>query len=319
MCLDEAHTIKNRQTKTSGSAMLLKASSRLILTGTPVQNYLGELWNLLQFLNPGLLGSFERFSSKFIDASDPDLESLKRIVQPFILRRTKAEVLDKLPDKTDIIRTVQLSDAEMLAYETMRERVKKDLNTEDKVTVNVLAEITRLRQAACSMSLIDNEWKSGTSKLSELSELVREIVSGGNRVLIFSQFTGFLDMVNAQLERDGVSYFYLNGSTPIRTRSKMVADFQKGEKDAFVVSLKAGGLGHSLTGANYVIHLDPWWNPAVESQATDRAYRIGQKQNVTVYHLISAHTIEEKIRHLHDAKRHLGSSHSLTRRAPGPL
>lgn len=174
--------------------MLLKASSRLILTGTPVQNYLGELWNLLQFLNPGLLGSFERFSSKFIDASDPDPESLKRIVQPFILRRTKAEVLDELPDKTDIIRTVQLSDVEVLAYETIRERVEEDLNNEDKVTVNVLAEITRLRQAACSMSLIDNEWKSGTSKLSELSELVREIVSGGNRVLIFSQFTGFLDM-----------------------------------------------------------------------------------------------------------------------------
>lgn len=290
------------------AAMLLKASSRLILTGTPVQNYLGELWNLLQFLNPGLLGSFERFSSKFIDASDPDPESLKRIVQPFILRRTKAEVLDELPDKTDIIRTVQLSDAEVLAYETMRERVEEDLNNEDKVTVNVLAEITRLRQAACSMSLIDNEWKSGTSKLSELSELVREIVSGGNRVLIFSQFTGFLDMVNAQLERDGVSYFYLNGSTPIRTRSKMVADFQKGEKDAFVVSLKAGGLGLNLTGANYVIHLDPWWNPAVESQATDRAYRIGQKQNVTVYHLISAHTIEEKILRLHDAKRRLADN-----------
>ena len=308
VCLDEAHTIKNRQTKTSGSAMQLKASSRLILTGTPVQNYLGELWNLLQFLNPGLMGSFERFSSKFIDASDPDLESLKRIVQPFILRRTKAEVLDELPDKTDIVRTVQLSDAEMLAYETIREKVEQDLEDESKVTVNVLAEITRLRQAACSMALVNKEWKGGTSKLAELSDLVREIISGGNRVLIFSQFTSFLDMVNAQLDKDGVSYFYLNGSTPIRTRSKMVADFQKGEKEAFVVSLKAGGLGLNLTGANYVIHLDPWWNPAIESQATDRAYRIGQKQNVTVYHLISAHTIEEKILRLHDAKRRLADN-----------
>lgn len=308
VCLDEAHTIKNRQTKTSVSAMQIKASSRLILTGTPVQNYLGELWNLLQFLNPGLMGSFEKFSSKFIDASDPDLGSLKRIVQPFILRRTKAEVLDELPDKTDIIRTVQLSDTELLAYETMRERVEKELDKESKVTVNVLAEITRLRQAACSMSLVNKDWKEESSKLSELSELVREIVSGGNRVLIFSQFTSFLDMVNARLERDGVSYFYLNGSTPIRTRSKMVADFQKGEKDAFVVSLKAGGLGLNLTGANYVIHLDPWWNPAIESQATDRAYRIGQKQNVTVYHLISSHTIEEKILRLHDAKKKLADN-----------
>lgn len=308
VCLDEAHTIKNRQTKTSLSAMQLKAASRLILTGTPVQNYLGELWNLLQFLNPGLMGSFERFSSKFIDSSDPDMESLKRMVQPFILRRTKSEVLDELPDKTDIIRTVQLSDAEMLAYETIRERVEQDLEGENKVTVNVLSEITRLRQAACSMALVDKDWKGGASKLSELSDLVREIVSGGNRVLIFSQFTSFLDMVNDQLDHDGVSYFYLNGSTPIRTRSKMVADFQKGEKDAFVVSLKAGGLGLNLTGANYVIHLDPWWNPAIESQATDRAYRIGQKQNVTVYHLISAHTIEEKILRLHDAKRRLADN-----------
>ncbi len=308
VCLDEAHTIKNRQTKTSVSAMQIKASSRLILTGTPVQNYLGELWNLLQFLNPGLMGSFEKFSSKFIDAADPDLGSLKRIVQPFILRRTKAEVLDELPDKTDIIRSVQLSDSELLAYETMRERVEKELNKESKVTVNVLAEITRLRQAACSMSLVNKDWQEESSKLSELSELVREIVSGGNRVLIFSQFTSFLDMVNDRLERDGISYFYLNGSTPIRSRSKMVADFQKGERDAFVVSLKAGGLGLNLTGANYVIHLDPWWNPAIESQATDRAYRIGQKQNVTVYHLISSHTIEEKILRLHDAKRKLADN-----------
>lgn len=289
-------------------ALPLLIGSDRVFGGAYAPHYNIEVIGEKPFVSIKKHGSSERFSSKFIDASDPDLESLKRIVQPFILRRTKAEVLDELPDKTDIIRTVQLSDAEMLAYETMRERVEEDLNNEDKVTVSVLAEITRLRQAACSMSLIDNEWKSGTSKLSELSELVREIVSGGNRVLIFSQFTGFLDMVNAQLERDGVSYFYLNGSTPIRTRSKMVADFQKGEKDAFVVSLKAGGLELNLTGANYVIRLDPWWNPAVESQATDRAYRIGQKQNVTVYHLISAHTIEEKILRLHDAKRRLADN-----------
>ena len=307
-CLDEAHTIKNRQTKTSASAMQLKASSRIILTGTPVQNYLGELWNLLQFLNPGLLGSYETFSRKFISSSDADLEALKKIVQPFILRRTKAEVLDELPEKTDINRTVQLSDVEMLAYETIRKRVQDDLESEMKVTVNVLAEITRLRQAACSMSLVDKDWKGANSKVDDFVELVSEIVSGGNRVLVFSQFTSFLDIINRVLDQAGISYFHLDGSTPIKEREKMVRSFQSGERNVFTISLKAGGLGLNLTGANYVIHLDPWWNPAIEQQATDRTYRIGQHKNVTVYHLVSAHTIEEKILRLHETKRHLADT-----------
>ena len=175
VCLDEAHTIKNRMTRTSASAMQLKATSRLILTGTPVQNYLGELWNLLQFLNPGLLGSFEQFSRKFISADNR--ESLKRMVQPFILRRTKAEVLDELPEKTDIVRTVKLSDPEMLTYENMRQKVENQLEGEQKVNVNVLAEITRLRQAACSVALIDKHWTGESSKLKELKLLLDEIIS----------------------------------------------------------------------------------------------------------------------------------------------
>lgn len=306
VCLDEAHTIKNRMTRTSASAMQLKASSRVILTGTPVQNYLGELWNLLQFLNPGLLGSFDSFSRRFI--SSDDKESLKRLVQPFILRRTKAEVLDELPEKTDIVRSVALSDQEMFVYENMRSRVEEHLKTETKVSVNVLSEITRLRQASCSIELVKNGWQGGSSKITELLLLLDEIISGGNSVLIFSQFTSFLDLVNAALDKAGYEYFYLNGSTPISQRSKMVASFQKGEKRIFVISLKAGGLGLNLTGANYVIHLDPWWNPAIEQQATDRAYRIGQKNSVTVYHLVSGHTIEEKILRLHDSKRQLAES-----------
>ena len=306
VCLDEAHTIKNRMTRTSASAMQLKATSRLILTGTPVQNYLGELWNLLQFLNPGLLGSFEQFSRKFISADNR--ESLKRMVQPFILRRTKAEVLDELPEKTDIIRSVKLSDPEMLTYENMRQKVENQLEGEQKVNVNVLAEITRLRQAACSVALIDKHWTGESSKLKELKLLLDEIISGGNRVLIFSQFTSFLDMVNKSLDESGYDYFYLNGSTPIAQRTKMVNAFQKNEKNIFVISLKAGGLGLNLTGANYVIHLDPWWNPAIEQQATDRAHRIGQKEKVTVYHLVSEHTIEEKILRLHDSKRKLADT-----------
>lgn len=308
VCLDEAHTIKNRQTKMSASAMKLKASSRVILTGTPVQNYLGELWNLFQFLNPGLLGSFEQFSRKYINSQEADLTSLKKILQPFILRRTKSQVVAELPDKTDILYPVELTDAEMLAYESMRENVRQSLENQSKVNVNALAEITRLRQAACAMSLVNDSWTLPSSKVIAFTELVSDIVSAGNRILVFSQFTGFLSNVTAALDEIGVEYFYLDGSTPMRRRSKMVQEFQEGQKQVFVVSLKAGGLGLNLTGANYVIHLDPWWNPAIEQQATDRAYRIGQKQNVTVYHLISQHTIEEKILRLHKTKRDLADT-----------
>ena len=308
ICLDEAHTIKNRQTKMSASAMKLQSTSRVILTGTPIQNYIGELWNLFQFLNPGLLGRYDVFSRKFIGNSDADLNGLKKMIQPFILRRTKAQVLEELPEKTEIIRPVELSDLEMAAYERMRDNVLKSLEGESNVSVNALAAITRLRQAACSMSLIDDKWPLQSSKVCACMELLENILSGGNRVLIFSQFTSFLSMITAQLEQSGTEYHYLDGSTPIKKRDKMVREFQNGDKQIFIVSLKAGGLGLNLTGANYVIHLDPWWNPAIEQQATDRAHRIGQKQNVTVYHLVSQHTIEEKILRLHETKRNLADS-----------
>ena len=216
--------------------------------------------------------------------------------------------LDELPEKTEIVRNIDLSDLEMLSYESMRERIQSALEGEDKVTVNALAEITRLRQAACSMSLVDDSWTGGSSKIDCFSELISDILSSGNRVLVFSQFTSFLSLAVDTLKKMGVEHFYLDGSTPIKKREQMVRDFQNGDKQVFVVSLKAGGLGLNLTGANYVIHLDPWWNPAIEQQATDRAHRIGQKQPVTVYHLISSHTIEEKILRLHKTKRDLADT-----------
>lgn len=311
-CLDEAHTIKNRDTKMSAAAMSLHAGSRIILTGTPVQNYLGELWNLYQFINPGLLGTFEQFSAKFItpieNGDEERRAQLKRIIQPFILRRTKGEVVEELPDKTEITRLVELSPAEFVAYETMRKDAKSKLESEGKVNVNALAAITKLREAACAMPLVRKGWKETPTKISALMELVQEIISGGNSVLIFSQFTSFLNMVSNDLKASGIEHFYLNGSTPIKQRQVMVNDFQHGSCPVFLISLKAGGLGLNLTGANYVIHLDPWWNPAIEQQATDRAYRIGQQQNVTVYHLISKGTIEEKILRLHKVKQNLADS-----------
>lgn len=313
VCLDEAHTIKNRGTKMSDAAMALKAASRVILTGTPVQNYLGELWNLFQFLNPGLLGNYESFQRKFIapieSAEDKDRQAqLKRIIQPFMLRRTKAEVVDELPEKTEIFRTVPMTAAETVAYETMRLEAKNELETDTRVNMNALAAITRLREAACAMSLVKNGWGDEPSKITALRDLVGNVVSGGNSILIFSQFTGFLDIVSSALEKDGVPHFYLQGSTPIRKRHEMVTAFQRSERPVFLISLKAGGLGLNLTGANYVVHLDPWWNPAIEQQATDRAYRIGQQQNVTVYHLIAAGTIEEKILRLHKTKQNLADA-----------
>ena len=325
VCLDEAHTIKNRDTKMSVAAMSLKATSRIILTGTPVQNYLGELWNLFQFINPGLLGSYDNFNKKFIipieQLQDKDRQSqLKRIIQPFMLRRTKSEVVEELPEKTEIQRTVALTPAETVAYETMRMTAQKEIEGESKINVNALAAITRLREAACAMSLVKKGWKDEPSKVIALMDLVQEIISGGNSVLVFSQFTGFLDIVSSALTQAGIAHFYLNGAIPIRKRQEMVADFQHGVRPVFLISLKAGGLGLNLTGANYVIHLDPWWNPAIEQQATDRAYRIGQQQNVTVYHLIAQGTIEEKILRLHKAKQNLAdavlegtsSSHAIT-------
>ena len=313
VCLDEAHTIKNRDTKSSTSAMRLQSDCRIILTGTPIQNHLGELWNLMQFINPGLLGSYEHFSSHFIapiTAGDQNVRSaLKRLVSPFILRRTKRQVARELPDKEEIILPVTLSDGEMSVYEILRREASAELESSSVVTVNALAMITKLREAACSASLVEKKISLPSSKLSLMCDKLVQIVEQGNRVLVFSQFTSFLDMACREIEAAGIKdYFYLKGSTPVRERQQMVEAFQKGEKPVFLISLKAGGLGLNLTGANYVIHLDPWWNPAIEQQATDRAYRIGQAQKVTVYHLISEHTIEEKILRLHATKRSLADS-----------
>ena len=313
--LDEAHVIKNRGAKTSGVAMQLKSKYRVMLTGTPVQNHLGELWNLFQFVNPGLLGSYEDFSRRFIApievAKDKDRQQqLDRIVHPFMLRRTKEKVLDELPEKTEIYQTVNLSPEEMAVYEIIRERAQKMLESEDsdKVSVNALAEITRLRQASCSAQLVEKNWKGKASKIEALIEALEPIIESGDSALVFSQFTSFLAIVLKELEKANIPYLYIDGSIPVKERQKLVEQFQAGECPVFVISLKAGGLGLNLTRANYVFHLDPWWNPAIEQQATDRAHRIGQHNAVTVYHFLSSGTIEEKIKRLHEQKRDLADN-----------
>ncbi len=313
VCLDEAHTIKNRDTKSSAASMQLQAKNRIILTGTPIQNHLGELWNLMQFINPGLLGSYDHFTEYFVNpiaaGMDEPKQQLKRLIAPFTLRRTKQEVARELPDKMEIQVPVVLSEDEMAVYEVLRREAKAQLETDASVSMNALSMITRLREAACSIALVENNWTGESSKLDAMLDKLQSMLQQENRVLIFSQFTSFLKMAKQAIEQAGITdMLYLDGSTPIKERQRMVESFQAGQGQVFLISLKAGGLGLNLTGANYVIHLDPWWNPAIEQQATDRAYRIGQKQKVTVYHLIAEHTIEEKILRLHQTKQSLADS-----------
>ena len=311
--LDEAHSIKNRETQTSKGAMELKGDFRLLLTGTPLQNHLSEIWNLFQFANPGLLGSFKQFADRFIIPVERDHDKdrqrlLKRILSPFLLRRTKDEVLDELPEKTEITIRVELSPEEQALYDNLRQRAIANLEEGQKSPVQTLAEITKLRQAACHPKLVNPKLNLPSSKTAAFLELVDTLRSGGHRVLVFSQFTSHLALIREQLDQKEVPYLYLDGTHSASQRNKLVQQFQTGDMPLFLISLKAGGLGLNLTAADYVIHLDPWWNPAIEDQASDRAHRIGQERPVTVYRIIAANTIEEKIIRLHQNKRSMADA-----------
>ncbi|MGF6928568.1 superfamily II DNA or RNA helicase [Chitinophaga sp. W2I13] len=314
LVLDEAHTIKNFQTKTSKAAMSLQAGFKLMLTGTPIQNHMGEIWNLFNFLNPGLLGTLDHFNKQFVFPSLRNPEStvkqhLKKLITPFILRRTKTGVLDELPPKTEIVKLVSLSQEEASFYEALRRKALENIRAQEgsmaQQHIRALAEISRLRMAACNPQLVDAEADIPSSKLMVFREIVEELVSNNHRALVFSQFVKHLDLVREALHQLGITYLYLDGSTPISQRDKLVKDFQAGTGQLFLISLKAGGLGLNLTAADYVIHMDPWWNPAIEEQASDRAHRIGQTRPVTIYRLVAQHTIEEKIIALHNSKRDL--------------
>lgn len=311
--LDEAHTIKNYTTKTSKAAMLLQASFRMILTGTPVQNHLGEIWNLFNFINPGLLGSLTHFTDTYIKPeNDHARKHLKKLIAPFILRRTKSAVLDELPAKTEIIRKIELSAEEMAFYEALRRKAIASLENDDSTQgtkhLKALAEITRLRQACCNPALVNPELNISSTKLSTFLEIVAELIENKHKALVFSQFVTHLAIVRKALDQLGITYQYLDGSCSMADREKSVKKFQGGDGDLFLISLKAGGLGLNLTAADFVIHLDPWWNPAVEDQASDRAHRIGQIRPVTIYRLVAKNTIEEKIIHLHNTKRDLADT-----------
>ena len=319
--LDEAQAIKNGATKRSQAVMALQGDFRMLASGTPLENHLGELWNLFRFINPGLLGTLDQFNLRFAGPIEKDQDKraaagarlrLRRLIAPFILRRTKTQVLSELPSRTEIVLEVALSPQETALYESLRREALEKLamveGPASKKAIQILAEIMKLRRACCNPQLVAPELGLASSKLAAFAELLSGLLENRHKVLVFSQFVDHLSLIRQHLEQHGVSYQYLDGSTPMQERKRRVDAFQAGEGDVFLISLKAGGMGINLTAADYVIHMDPWWNPAVEDQASDRAHRMGQLRPVTIYRLVAKHTIEEGIVELHQHKRDLADS-----------
>ncbi|EPN61434.1 helicase/SNF2 family domain protein [Pseudomonas syringae pv. actinidiae ICMP 19079] len=321
LILDEAQYIKNPNSKAAQAARNLTARQRLCLSGTPLENHLGELWSLFHFLMPGWLGNSKEFNSNYRTAIEKHgnqdrLHHLNARIKPFLLRRTKEQVATELPPKTEIIHWVDLNDAQRDVYETVR--LAMDKKVRDEITrkgvarsqIIILEALLKLRQVCCDLRLVNHDMpvnsKQGTSgKLNSLMEMFEELLAEGRKILLFSQFTSMLSLIEEELKQRGIAYALLTGST--RDRRTPIHDFQSGKLPIFLISLKAGGTGLNLTAADTVIHYDPWWNPAAENQATDRAYRIGQDKPVFVYKMIARGTVEEKIQRLQREKSALAA------------
>jgi superfamily II DNA or RNA helicase len=316
LILDEAQAVKNSRSKTSLAIRDIPAQWRVALTGTPVENHLGELWSLFSIVSPGVFGGWEQFRKRFATPIEKNDDEERRIalrdkLKPFVLRRTKSAVLTELPARTEMNVLVEMNAAERKMYDKVRMSAIGEIDAIAKLDdvkdqrFRVLALLTRLRQLSCSPKLVHEDWKDRSSKLQQLCETMLELKGEGHRVLVFSQFVKHLRLIREMLDEEKVTYEYLDGSTPAKARQESVDRFQNGDATAFLISLKAGGTGLNLTAADYVIHMDPWWNPAVEDQATDRAHRMGQTKPVMVYRLIAQNSIEEEILKLHDSKRDL--------------
>ncbi|MCD8340894.1 MAG: DEAD/DEAH box helicase [Clostridiales bacterium] len=314
--LDEAQYIKNHTTQSVKAVKQVRSKLRFAMTGTPVENRLSELWSIFDFLMPGYLYRYSEFQARLEKpiAKEHDEGAAKRLAaltNPFILRRMKGDVLKELPPKTESVRYVALSQEQRKLYTAValdgRNELKQaEANGQEKLKVLVL--LMRLRQICCDPRLCLDGYDGESAKLDSCMELVSEALSGGHRILLFSQFTSMLELIRQRLEREDISYFVLEGSTPKGKRAQMVERFNQGEGEVFLISLKAGGTGLNLTGADTVIHYDPWWNQAAQNQATDRAHRIGQRNAVQVYKLISKDTIEEKILDLQQRKQELADT-----------
>lgn len=307
VCLDEAHVIKSAKTEMAKVVLRLKARTRLALTGTPLQNKAIDIWSVFHFLNPGLLGEHSSFYSYY--ASNPlQQERLRKVLSPFILRRTKKEVLHELPPKTDIIIRTEMNPQEAAVYEAVRKKAELAISISDGNIRSIFSHIISARMAACTASLLHPDIDVPSSKLEKLMLLIGDLTAQEKKVLVFSQFIPFLKMAGERLSADGHSCLLYTGMQDSKKRQEIIQRFKSGEVEVLLISLQAGGVGLNLTEACAVIHLDVWWNPAIEQQATDRVYRIGQKENVTVYHLVARNTIEEKIVRLHHRKLNLASS-----------
>jgi SNF2 family DNA or RNA helicase len=314
--LDEAQHIKNPMSATARAAKRLKGERRLAMTGTPIENRLSEIWSIFDFVSPGLLNSLSSFEEKYarpIERGDgPTAARLRATIHPFVLRRTKSEVAKDLPEKIIQEMVVPMAEEQGKLYKQILRQVRESVLSEvekqgiQKSSIQILAALTRLRQVACDPRLLglEGNFEEESGKLNALKEIVSEAAAGGHKVLIFSQFVSMLKLIKEALEAEKIKYSYLDGST--KNRQELVDEFNGDESlTVFLISLKAGGTGLNLTGADTVIHFDPWWNPAVEDQATDRAHRIGQTKVVNVYRLIAKASVEEKILQLSDKKREL--------------
>ena len=312
--LDEAQAIKNHTTQKYKDVCKVRSRVRFALTGTPVENRLGELWSIFSFLMPGYLPPYKSFCSRFEKpiVQEEDQTAVRRLNQltgPFILRRMKSDVLKELPPKTENVYRIELEEEQRKLYLAAVVDAREKLQAakpEDKMAV--FAVLKRLREICCDPRLIADNWEGGSAKLDACAELVSSAVEGGHRILLFSQFTSMLELLAKRLDAEGISHFTLQGSTPKPVRAELVRRFNGGEVSVFLISLRAGGTGLNLTAADIVIHYDPWWNVAAQNQATDRAYRIGQQNPVQVYKLIAQDTIEEKIVELQQAKQSLADT-----------
>ena len=313
---DEAQYIKNSTTKNSKALKELRGKHRFALTGTPLENYLSELWSIFDFIMPGYLYSYQKFRDKFesvmLRDEKENSEKLKEMIAPFILRRVKKDVLDDLPNKTETIMYNEMNEEQKRVYLAYLYEAKKQLDEEiksegfEKSKIKILALITRLRQICCHPSLFLDNYSGESSKLEQCIDVLKDAISSGHKILLFSGFTSMLELIEEKLNKEGIKYYKLTGSTKSYKRLDLVEKFNKfSDVKVFLVSLKAGGTGLNLIGADMVMHFDPWWNLSVENQATDRAYRIGQKNNVQVFKYITKNSIEEKIQEIQNSKKDL--------------
>lgn len=316
--IDEAQYIKNHVTKNASSVKQIQSTHRFALTGTPIENSLAELWSIFDFLMPGYLYNYNFFKKEYEipivkEQNQPCLNALKRLVEPFILRRIKKDVLKELPEKTERTLFVDLYDETRKLYHANVTSIKQDIRSISKQQLSsnrimILTMLTRLRQLCLDPRLIYDNYTSGSAKVDACLELIRNSMAASKKILIFSQFTSLLTILENELKKEEIPYYLLKGSTPKIQRQQLVNSFNTNKIPVFLISLKAGGTGLNLTGAEIVIHFDPWWNISMQNQATDRAYRIGQHNNVQVFHLIAKDTIEEKIMELQQQKQGLSDS-----------